>query len=163
MKIINTEMIIEALLGIGFDKVDNILLTLVTGIIVLEREKNGFVLKNEKSSDFFYSSIKYDGTCFKIKDKFFYSSLYINELENLYYKLRNQNNELSIYLENLDYNEIILKKMKMLNIKNYNDLVDSFSNKEIEIIKNIFNYNTENVEENENIIKIYKKMISRVN
>ena len=42
MDIINTELIVMSLLGIGFDKVDSMLLALVTGKIILDCKNTGF-------------------------------------------------------------------------------------------------------------------------
>lgn len=143
MDIINTEMIVMALLGIGFDKIDSILLALVTGKIVLDCKDTGFKFKDMKPSSLFTQNIKYDGTCFIIKENIFTFKNFSEEYskEHLNVRLRNQNRRLTEYLKNIDYTEIILAKIYFLDVTDYKQRLELFSKKEIEIIESYYKEN----------------------
>lgn len=140
MDVINTELIVMSLLGIGFDKVDNMLLALVTGKIILDCKNTGFKFEDTKPSSLFLENIKYDGTCFKIKENIFAFKNFSKEYskEHLNVRLRNQNRKLTEYLKSINYTDIVLSKIYFLNITDYKERLELFSKKEIEIIKSYY-------------------------
>lgn len=131
MEKINSEIIISSLFMIGFDKVDTLLY--INVVEQIDKFKI-FEFTDDKRSDIFKKYIEFNGICYKLKDNVSLN----NDIELPLYKELRTNNLLIKYLNELNYEEIIIKKIMFLGIdkiKHYNML---FSNKEKEIIYKMF-------------------------
>ena len=132
MEKINTEIIINSLFAIGFDKVDSLLFTYVLGklsndSIALER----FEFEERIFSENFNKYVEYSDTFYQLK--YGYST---DDLPLI--KVLNTNKSLIQYLKELDFRKIIVRKIIALGIDRINDYEMLFSKKEKEIISNMF-------------------------
>lgn len=143
MEKINTEIIINSLFAIGFDKVDSLLFTYVLGklsndSIALERVE----LEEREFSENFNKYVEYSDTFYQLKYGYSMDSIVslmpIQNIELSLIKVLNTNKFLIQYLKELDFREIIVKKIIALGIDRINDYEMLFSKKEKEIISNMF-------------------------
>ena len=132
MKIMNKirmEDIIGSLLVLGFEQVDPMLYTLTLGqLSILNSEDNWFTLADTETSFAFNRYVLYDGFVYKLRDP---------EVVCLAMKL-GLKEEVIKHLENLDFEEIILKKAAFYGI-DWASQVKAlfFCGKELEILKNL--------------------------
>ncbi len=145
MEKINTEMFVNSLFVVGFDKVDPVLFTFVLGKLTSDDKENVFFFESDRTEPTFNKYVDYDRVVFKLKDG--YSIDQVIEFDGgAKYPLKkvlNTNRKLVEYLENLDYTDIVLRKAEIYGIKDLNSIdKDRFSAKEIEILKSI-NYGQE--------------------
>ena len=143
MEKINTEIIISSLFMVGFDKVDSILYTYILGKLMEDNVVlNEYEFKETVPSSNFDKYIDYDNNIFKLKDGLSLNSMvnlsHLQNIEMPLYKVLITNKKLIKYLNDLEYREIILKKINYLGIDNINNFDTLFSNKEKEIIYKMF-------------------------
>jgi hypothetical protein len=115
MELICTEEIISSLLIIGFESVDSLLYTYTLGELTINREaKHNFKYVDAGLSDEFSRYISYDGMKFQLKDGLeLGTEVKVEGLDRplpLIRRLR-ANKELVKYLNDLDFSEIISKKL----------------------------------------------------
>ena len=141
MEKLNTEILINSLFIIGFDKVDSVLFTYTLGKLSIDNCKERlFEFEDEETTKVFNKYIDYDGIVFKLKEGYTLDTNvsskegYVFPLKNLLHK----NRKLIEYLNNLDFSEIILKKAELYGVRNIEQIDKSrFSSKEIEILKHL--------------------------
>ena len=143
MEKINTEIIISSLFMVGFDKVDSILYTYILGKLMEDNvDLKEYEFKESIPSSNFNKYVDYDGNIFKLKNGLSLNSMinltYLKDMELPLYKELLTNKKLIKYLNDLDYREIILKKINLLGFDRINDFNILFSNKEKEIIYKMF-------------------------
>ncbi len=140
MKIINTEALVSSLFVIGFDKIDSILYTYTLGALTIDNQKtNMFQFENKELSSTFNKYVDSSSWGFKLK-KGYTLDTNISTMKDYNWTLRNlfnKNKDLIKYLRNLDFSEIITKKMESYCIENESQLDTRFSNKEIELIAHL--------------------------
>lgn len=145
MKEINTETIIIMLLLLGFDRVDSILYTLVLGKLIIDNQTTKmFNVEDSKISEIFLDYVKYENGVFKLKNELTFvidqdSDNYSNYPVSLRRFLA-YNQKLVTYLNQLDFKDLIIKKIYLIGTKNWDKLNYLFSKKEQEIISNISNF-----------------------
>ena len=147
MEKINTEILVSSLFAVGFDKVDSVLFSLILGKIFVDNQQNQlFEFCDHEITPTFKKYVDFDGNKFKIKAGFSLDTN-VSKIEGYYVPLEKRlkiNSNLINYLNNLDFSEIILKKMELYKIKNIEDMQeDKFCDKEIEIFMNTRFYNNE--------------------
>ena len=138
MEKINSELLISALLYIGFDKVD--IFTYLNTLEELKKvneELELFEFEDEEYSQKFKEFVEYDGIFFKLKGGLSFGNVSSRILESIL----NINRSLVICLRQLDFNTIVAKKIEDIgeNLidEKYYDI--AFSNKEKEIIAEMNN------------------------
>lgn len=143
MKEINTETIIIMLLLLGFDRVDSILYTLVLGKLIIDNQTTKmFNVEDTKISKTFLDYVKYENGVFKLKDEL---TLNINSNNHSNYpvslrRFLDYNQKLVTYLNQLDFEDLIIKKIYLIGTKNWDKQSDLFSKREQEIISNISDF-----------------------
>ena len=144
MEKICLDNIISALLFLGFDKVDSLLISYTTKNI-LESDMYHFELDND-SLPSLYNYVELSSGTFKLNEQ---SIEKINHgfKENIKKILAlHSNKRLIEYLKTVDFTDIVLLKLNSIGIKNALELNNLFSNKEKQIIMNIFDINVEKEE-----------------
>lgn len=160
MEKINSEILISSLFILGFDKVDTIIYTLLLEKILEDNYHNHmFVFEEKGFTKSFNSLINYDGTVFSLKNGINIDTSVIGtKTEPLSVREALHTNEkLLVYLNNIDFGEIVIKKVNIIGYKKMAELNYLFSNKEKEFITRIYNYkpNTSNAKQR----KLKKKII----
>ena len=146
MEKLNTEILVSSLFIIGFDKVDAALYTYTLGKLSIDNRKlNLFEFQDSETSETFNKYVDYNGITFKLKERYSLDTNTSNKKEYSF-PLKNrlhQNRKLIEYLNDLDFSEIMLKKLELYGIQNIEQIDTSiFSDKEIEIIKHLnFSHN----------------------
>lgn len=142
MEKINTEILVSTLLVAGFQQVDSVLFTYTLGKLSIDnKELNLFEFDDKEITDTFNKYISFDGIVYKLKppytleDKVSPVEKYIIPLK----KVLHINKKLLDYLNKLDFEEIILKKLSLL--RDTQNLDYLFCQKEKEIIKAVNNKN----------------------
>lgn len=140
MEKINTEILVSTLLVAGFQQVDSVLFTYTLGKLSLDnQELNLFEFTDEETTNTFNKYISFDGMVYKLKtpyaleDNVSSVEKYIIPLK----KVLHTNNKLLDYLNKLDFEEIVLKKLSLL--RDTQNLDYLFCQKEKEIIGEINN------------------------
>lgn len=119
---ITTEQILTTLFKLGFDRIDPVFYTYVLGSI----KPIDFELeRNDVSSDEFKQHVRMDGPIYVLKKGINHDNLY----------RVNYNEKLNNFLEDLDYEEIIYKKLEAYNLDDFDADPKLFCEKEINIIK----------------------------
>ena len=117
MEKINTEILVESLFAIGFDKVDAMFYTYTLGKLTIDdRKLRLFEFEESETSKIFDEFIDYDGIVFKLKDGYSLDTN-ISPNEGYIWPLKNslhRNRKLIEYLSNLDFSEIILKRQNRI-------------------------------------------------
>ena len=162
----NSEIIVSSLFAMGFDRVDSLLYTFVLGRITVDNASlKIFDFEEQQTSDIFDEYIEYDGMIFKIKDGYNINSIVSLEpkqnIELPLYKALNINSLLIEYLKGIDFKEIIVKKIMTLGIDKINNYEKLFSDKEKEIIGEMFGIGKMNKEKAERQMQIYKNMMDQ--
>lgn len=140
MEVINTEILISSLFNVGFDKVDSLLFTFTLAKISLyNRKKKLFQFKDRELGTVFKTYVDYDHAVFRLKSGYTLATkIRVNDYLAPLGMLLNSNRLLINYLNNLDFNEIIIKKASFLGIKSIEDINQNvFSYKEIEILNQL--------------------------
>lgn len=144
MEKINTEILISSLFVIGFDKVDATLYTYILGSLSIE---NGnvklFEFAEEEPTKIFNEYIDYDGIVFSLK-KGISLETNVSPVKTQYWPLEkalHTNRRLIEYLSNMNFKEIVIKKIKDIGFERIENLNFMFSNKEKDIICEIFGIN----------------------
>lgn len=138
MEKINTEVVVSSLFNIGFDKVDCVLFALIMARIAIDDKNNFFDFNYQKTSYIFNKYVDYDGHIFKLKDGFSIDTnvSQVERFERTLGKTLITNPNLIEYLNNLDFSEIVLKKVELYGIQSIDEVDETkFSQKEIEILK----------------------------
>ena len=156
MSKINSEIIISSLFRIGFDQVDSLLYTYTLGKIFQDNaELNLFEFKDKELSETFN----------KFKDGYDLNTIVslkpIQNIELPLYKVLNINSLLIEYLKEIDFKEIIFKKIVSLGIDKINDFEELFNDKEKEIISEMFGIDKMNKERSKKQLQIYENMMKQ--
>ena len=140
MEKINTEVLLSSLLVMGFDKVDTYLYNYTLNQVLSDNsESQSFQFEDSGISRYFNEYIDCDGKMIQLKDGLTLDTL-VRDGEK-FYPLRSKlstNQNLMEYLSNLDFRQIIVKKISSLNVDRVDDFEQLFSDKEKEIINKMF-------------------------
>jgi len=140
MEKINTEILVSSLLLCGFDRVDPFLYTFVLGKLNIDNKNMKiFEFEDKELTETFKSYVNYDGVVFTLKEGIDLDTSIIHT-KNHVWPLKNvlqTNRKLLEYLQQLDFIEIISKKL--YNIGEYESISEEkfnylFSNKEKQMI-----------------------------
>lgn len=137
------EDVISGLMYLGFDKVDNLLLGYVLET-VLKSNMYNFKLVDYTSLSL-YRYIDFDNNIYQLKSE---DELKSNEITSLPIKnvlALNSNKKLIDFLKNVDFKDIVLKKVKCIGLNNLCNMNYLFSNYEKMIIMEIFDINLKDV------------------
>ena len=134
MEKINSENIISALFLLGFNKVDVLLYMCVLAKLTLDNQS-----EDEDFSFLFCQNIEFDGKVLKIKgDEGLDTTVMV--IDGKPYSLRRMlkcNEKLMEQMKNLDFEEIIRRKINIIGEDKVYIYRDFFSSKEIDIINKI--------------------------
>ena len=140
MEKINTEVLVSSLFNIGFDRVDSALFTYTLAKLSIDDRGEHFVFEDQKTSQTFDKYVDYNGFLFKLNEGLSIDTN-VSDVEGFVIPLGKKlvtNRYLIEYLTNLDFSDIVLKKMELYGIKSIEDVdINVFSKKEIEILKKI--------------------------
>ena len=140
MEKINTEMLLSSLMEIGFDKVDTYLYKYTLNQVLSDNsESQSFQFEDSEISRYFNEYIDCDGKMIQLKDGVTLNTLIRDGKQ--FYPLRSKlstNQNLFEYLSNLDFRQIIVKKIASLNVDRVDEFEQLFSDKEKEIINKMF-------------------------
>lgn len=140
MEKINTEAIVSSLFVLGFEKVDPILYTHLLGKLTIDNQKLSlFEFEEKPFSESFTKYVDCNNSIFKIKDGYTLDTN-ASPMKEYNWTLRNlfaRNTELINYLSNLDFREIVAKKLESYNTTRQDDIEQIFSAKEIGIIEQL--------------------------
>lgn len=140
MEKINTEAIVSSLFVLGFDKVDSLLYTYLLGKLTIDNQKLSlFDFEEKPFSESFTKYVGFSNSVFKIKDGYTLDTN-VSPVKDYNWTLRNlfaRNTELINYLSNLDFREIVAKKLESYNATKQDDLEQIFCAKEIGIIEQL--------------------------
>ena len=158
MEQINSETIISSLLVAGYDQVDTLLYTYLVGKLSIDdRKSQVFEFIENDFSKTFEEYIQFDGIKYKLKEGYNINSN-IKVTKDDYYPLRKllkTNNKLIEYINSFDLRDIVIKKISILGQSNKEMLKGCFSNKEKEVIIEMFNLN----QEENNLNNSYQKTL----
>ena len=129
MEPISTEDIITSLFALGYNQIDSIFVTMVIGKMTLDTD---FKFEDKEFSDMFLTLVDYDGMIYKLK-RGKTLDLNISPIEGETYTLRqlySRNKELLEYLDKIDIQKIVDKKIKIVGYERLPDNLNIFSNKE---------------------------------
>lgn len=142
MKKINSENIISALFLLGFDKVDVLLYMCVLAKLTLDNQvEERFILEDEDFSFIFCQNIEFDGKVLKIKGNEGLDTT-VMVTDGKPYSLRRMlkcNEKLMEQMKNLDFEEIIRRKINIMGEDKVYIYREFFSSKEIDIINKTSN------------------------
>lgn len=141
MEKINTEILVSSLFAIGFDKVDALLYTYTLGQLSIDNQQlQLFEFEDSEIHKIFNKYVDYDGITFKLKDGITLDTMASYNGEKFYplRKMLNINRKLIEYLSELDFRKIILKKIESLGADRLEIFDLLFSDKEKEIICEMF-------------------------
>lgn len=138
MEKISFEMIVSAIFNLGFDKVDPVLFTYTLGKISMEDKEHQFLYEEQDTSIWFNKYVDWSSGVIKIRDGYTLdtnvspnNSMVIPVIKTFF-----GNKKLLAYLENFDFNEVVLKKAEAYGITNADEApLDFFSEKEINILR----------------------------
>lgn len=140
MEKINSENIISALFLLGFNKVDVLLYMCVLAKLTLDNQsEEWFNLEDEDFSFLFCQNIEFDGKVLKIKGNEGLDTT-VMVIDGKPYSLRRMlkcNKKLMEQMKNLDFEEIIRRKINIIGEDKVYIYRDFFSSKEIDIINKI--------------------------
>lgn len=154
MEKICSENIISSLFIVGFDKVDSLLFTLLLGYLSQNKDfKEMFEYDDREFSKEFKKYIVNDASSYRLKDGYTLDTTIKLEDVNVYVPLEKalrQNKKLTLYLENMDFTDVIEKKDKF--IQNFDGISNYLTSKEKEIIKS-----------KEKVLKVKKGAVQKLN
>ena len=138
MEKINTEVLVSSLFNIGFDKVDAALFTFTLGKLAIDNRKMQlFEFSDSETNQIFNKYIDYDGIVFRFKDGINFETM-ASYNGKVFYPLKmllNSSKNLIKYLSQLDFSEIVLKKVEIYGIHSLEQIDENiFSQKELEIL-----------------------------
>ena len=137
MEKINSEHIISALFLLWFDKVDALLYMCVLAKLTLNNQiEEQFTLEDEDFSSLFCQNIEFDGNVFKIKENEGLDTT-VMVTDGKPYSLRRMlkcNEKLMEQMRQLDFEEIIRRKINIMGEDKVCIYREFFSSKEINII-----------------------------
>lgn len=142
MKKINTKTIISSLFYLGFDKVDSILFTYVLGNLSLKKEGKYFIFKEDEIALLWLKKyFSYNDGIYQLRDGYLIDTDPNTNRKIILPsgKILADENDFLDSLSQLDFSEIVLKKVNDLNNPNDILLQKYFSSKEMEIIKELIN------------------------
>ena len=148
----------------GFNQVDSLLYTYTLGKIATDNTfLEMFEFKDKETSQIFNKYIEYDGIKFKLREGYDLNTI-VNlkpnqNIELPLYKVLNTNKNLIEYLKKLDYKEIIVRKIISLGISRIVDYEDLFSDKEKEIIYQMFGIDKIHQKLSRRQLQIYENMM----
>lgn len=157
---INTENIISALFVLGFDNVDSSLFTFVLGKISQDIN-NEFKFVDSDFSYAFYENTLFDGVSYKLIDGYKLNTSKEKGYNNFINKILFTNDRLIDYISNLDFREIVFRKVEFIGYNNIDRYGYLFSNKEKEIIKELKDYDINNDEDTKKALKRIKEKMNR--
>ncbi len=141
MEKINTEILLSSLMEMGFDKVDTYLYNYTLNQVLSDNsESQSFQFEDSGISRYFNEYIDCDGEMIQLKEGLSLDTM-ISDDGKEFYPLRSKlstNQNLMEYLSNLDFRQIIVKKIASLNADRVDDFEQLFSDKEKEIINKMF-------------------------
>ena len=142
MEKINTEILVSSLFTTGFDKVDAVLFTYTLGQLSIDNQQlQLFEFEDSEIHQMFNKYVDYDGIVFKLKDGITLDTMvsYNNETFYPLRKMLNTNKKLIEYLSQLDFSEIVLKKVEAYGIQSAGNIESSlFSEKEKDILRLLY-------------------------
>ena len=142
MEKINSENIISALFLLGFDKVDVLLYMCMLAKLTLDNQvEERFTLEDEDFSFIFCQNIEFDGKVLKIKGNEGLDTT-VMVTDGKPYSLRRMlkcNEKLMEQMKNLDFEEIIRRKINIMGEDKVYIYSEFFSSKEIDIINKTSN------------------------
>ena len=142
MEKINSEMFISSLFVLGFDRIDDLFFDFtMTQLLKDNAELKLFSLNEDcEISDIFENFVEFNGSIFKFKNGYTLDTMvYLDDDTCLpLCDLLKTNDVLINYLSDLDYKSIVLKKVKTMGVDKIETNIESFSFKEREIIKELF-------------------------
>ena len=140
MEKINSEHIISALFLLGFDKVDVLLYMCVLAKLTLDNQiEERFTLEDEDFSFLFCQNIEFNGKVLKIKGNEGLDTT-VMVIDGKPYSLRRmlkRNEKLMEQMRQLDFEEIIRRKINIMGEDKVYIYREFFSSKEIDIINKI--------------------------
>lgn len=138
MEKINTEVLVSSLFNLGFDKVDAALFTYTLGKLAIDNRKMQlFEFSDSETHQIFNKYVDYDGIVFRFKDGIDLETMASYNGEKFYplKMLLNSSKKLIKYLSQLDFSEIVLKKVENYGIHSLEQIDENiFSQKELEIL-----------------------------
>lgn len=138
MEKINTEVLVSSLFNVGFDKVDAALFTYTLGRLAIDNRKMQlFEFSDSETHQIFNKYVDYDGIVFRFKDGINLETMASYNGEKFYplKMLLNSSKKLIKYLSQLDFSEIVLKKVENYGIHSLEQIDENiFSQKELEIL-----------------------------
>ena len=152
MEKINSEILLSSLLLNGFNQVDGLLYTYILGKLSKDNHKE-FIFEDCPPSPIFKTYVDFDGVVCKLRDGISLETN-VSPSENHHFPLKQalqSNEKLLDYLDNIDYRVIIMRKINALGLDRIDELELYFSEKEKEIIKEMFGMKPKSKE------KIYQK------
>lgn len=142
MEKINSENIISALFLLGFDKVDVLLYMCVLAKLTLDNQnEERFTLEDEDFSFLFCQNIEFNGKVLEIKGNEGLDTT-VMVIDGKPYSLRRMlksNEKLMEQMRQLDFEEIIRRKINIMGEDKVYIYRDFFSSKEIDIINKTSN------------------------
>lgn len=142
MEKINSEHIISALFLLGFDKVDVLLYMCVLAKLTLDNQiEERFTLEDEDFSFLFCQNIEFNGKVLKIKGNEGLDTT-VMVIDGKPYSLRRmlkRNEKLMEQMRQLDFEEIIRRKINIVGEDKVYIYREFFSSKEIDIINKTSN------------------------
>lgn len=134
---INSEMLVSSLFELGFDSVDSMLFTYTLGKLSLDNYKlNLFEFKDDLTTNTFNKYVDYNGITFKLKEGYSLDTN-VSPIEGHNFPLRyalQTNKKLLEYLQNVDFKEIVSKKISTVGYDRLERFDYIFSTKEKQII-----------------------------
>lgn len=138
MEKINTEVLVSSLFNLGFDKVDAALFTYTLGKLAIDNRKMQlFEFSDSETHQIFNKYVDYDGIVFRFKDGIDLETMASYNGEKFYplKMLLNSSKKLIKYLSQVDFSEIVLKKVENYGIHSLEQIDENiFSQKELEIL-----------------------------
>lgn len=137
MEKINTEILVSSLFVIGFDRVDASLYTYTLGKLSIDNQQMQlFEFEDSEPHIIFSKYVDCDGIIFRLKDGITLDTMVSYNDEKFYplRKMLNTNKRLIEYLSQLDFSEIIVRKLKDCGFNIYDG---RFSEKELKLIEEL--------------------------
>ncbi len=140
MEKISTEAIIGSLFVLGFDKVDSIFFTSLLGKLTVDNHKLSlFEFEDKLFSELFIKYVNYDNSFFEIKENYTLDTN-VSPIKDYIWTLRDffsRNTELIEYLSNVDFGEILTRKIELCSAIEQDSMNQLFSAKELSLIEQL--------------------------
>lgn len=138
METINTEAMVTSLFRNGFDRVDPLLFSFTLAALKMDDEaRRKFSYKDKPLSEWFGKSVELDNGTLKLKDGYTLDSevMNVSGISIPLSSMLQTNKKLTEYLGNLDFTEIVSKKVSSLGERSTEENPLLFSEKEKEMLK----------------------------